>query len=125
VRRFGAVFVRLAYEKCGSCTLIATLCVTAALAQTAPSAKRPPDEGQTPSTSEALSRTHPSKLRPFLGAVRHQGNTYVLRAGDLQYKLDDSAQTRAYDGQNVKIMGTLDQQSNTVHIQTIESFPAK
>jgi hypothetical protein len=112
-------------KKCGSCTLIATLFVTAALAQTAPSAKRPPDEGQTPSTSEALSRTHPLKLRPFLGAVRYQGNTYVLRAGDLQYRLDDSAQTRAYDGQNVKIMGTLDQQSNTVHIQTIESFPAK
>jgi uncharacterized protein involved in copper resistance len=104
---------------------VASLTVAAAPTQTAPSAKRPPDEGESPNSSDALSRTRPSKLRPFLGAVRHQGNFYVLRAGDLEYKLDDSAQAKAYDGQNVKVIGTLDQQSNTLRIQTIESFPVK
>jgi hypothetical protein len=105
--------------------LIALFLLAAAYAQTAPGAKRTPDEGQSPNSSEPLPRTRPSKLRPFLGAVRHQGNSYMLRAGDLEYKLDDSVQARAYDGQNVKIIGTLDQQSNTLRIQTIESFPAK
>jgi len=60
-----------------------------------------------------------------LRAARHQGNIYILRAGDLEYKLDDSAQAGLYIGQNLKVIGPLDQQTNTVHIQTIDSFPAK
>jgi hypothetical protein len=63
--------------------------VAAAPAQIAPSAKRPPDEGQSSVTSEAVSRTRLSKFRPFLGAVRHQSN--ILKP-------------ESYDGQNVTVI---------------------
>lgn len=49
----------------------------------------------------------------------------MLRAAELEYKLDDPSQAKDYNGQNAKVSGTLDQQSNTLHIHTIESFPSK
>jgi Protein of unknown function (DUF5818) len=87
-----------------------------------PSAKRLPDEAQNPNRGESSS-TH-AKLRPFMGTVVRQGKDYMLRAGNLEYKLDDPVQARAYEGKNVKVTGSLDRQSNTIHIQAIDPSPA-
>ncbi len=69
-----------------------------------PSAKRPPDEGQ---------RT-----------VVHENGGYFLRAGDLKYKLDDQTEARRYEGRSVKVTGSLEKQSNTIHVQKIEASPS-
>ncbi len=65
------------------------------------------------------------KPRPFMGTVLRRNGIYVLRAGDLEYKLelDDPDKARRYLGQSVKILGTLDKQANTLHIKTIERSP--
>jgi Protein of unknown function (DUF5818) len=87
-----------------------------------PNAKRLPDDAQNPSRGEP-SPPH-AKLRPFMGTVVRQGKDYLLRAGNLEYKLDDPVQARAYEGKNVKVTGSLDRQSNTIHIQAIDRSPA-
>jgi hypothetical protein len=87
-----------------------------------PNAKRLPDEAPNPSRAESSS-TH-GKSRPFMGTVVRQGKDYMLRAGNLEYKLDDPVQARAYEGKNVKVTGSLDHQSNTIHIQAIDPSPA-
>jgi Protein of unknown function (DUF5818) len=86
-----------------------------------PNAKRLPDEAQNPSRGESPS-PH-TKLRPFMGTVVRQGKDYMLRAGNLEYKLDDPVQARAYEGKNVKVTGNLDRQTNTIHIQAINPSP--
>jgi hypothetical protein len=62
--------------------------------RTVPNAKRLPAE-QNPSKveSSSASATH-AKPRPFMGRVVHQGKNYLLRAIDLEYKLDDPVQAR-------------------------------
>lgn len=87
-----------------------------------PSAKQPPDESPTVVPSNGISGMNP-KARPFMGRVVHETAGYVLRAGDLEYKLDDQDRAREFRNKNVKVMGTLDKQTNTIRIGTIETSP--
>jgi hypothetical protein len=64
------------------------------------------------------------RLRPFLGTVVYRQNRYVLRSGDLEYKLDRQAEAKPYSGKNVKVTGSLDRKTNTIRVQKIESSPA-
>ena len=66
----------------------------------------------------------PRKSRPFMGTIIRQKDGYVLRAGDLEYRVDDQIQARRFAGKNVKIMGTFDKTNNTIHMQTIEPSPS-
>jgi hypothetical protein len=63
------------------------------------------------------------KARPFMGTVVRRQNNYFLRAGDLEYKLDDSSAAHKYEGHSVKVLGNLEKQSNTIHVETIEPSP--
>jgi len=58
-----------------------------------------------------------------MGTVLRRNGVYVLRAGDLEYKLDDPDKARRYLGKSVKILGTLDKPTNTIHMKTIEPSP--
>ena len=89
-----------------------------------PSAKRPPDEAQKPSEGESSAPTPSIKIRPFMGTVVHENGGYFLRAGDLEYKLDDQSAARRYEGRSVKVTGSLEKQSNTIHVQKIEASPS-
>jgi Protein of unknown function (DUF5818) len=89
-----------------------------------PSAKRPPDETQKPSQGESAVPASSGKIRPFMGTVVHKNGGYFLRAGDLEYKLDDQTQVRRYEGRSVKVTGSLEKQSNTIHVQKIEASPS-
>jgi Protein of unknown function (DUF5818) len=71
----------------------------------------------TPASSTTAAK---AKLRPFMGRVLHDNSGYVLKAGDLEYKLDDADAVRSYNGRNVKIMGSLDRPTNTIHVEKIE-----
>ena len=64
------------------------------------------------------------KPRPFMGTIVRQKDGYVLRAGDLEYRVDDQSKARRFAGRNVKIMGTFDKTNNTIHMQTIETSPS-
>lgn len=89
-----------------------------------PGAKRPPDEGQKPSEGESSAPASSGKIRPFMGTVVHENGGFFLRAGDLEYKLDDQTEARRYEGRSVKVTGSLEKQSNTIHVQKIEASPS-
>jgi hypothetical protein len=89
-----------------------------------PSAKRSPDEAQKPSEGESTEPASSGKIRPFMGTVVHEQSGYFLRAGDLEYKLDDQTEARRYEGRSVKVTGSLEKQSNTIHVRKIEASPS-
>jgi Protein of unknown function (DUF5818) len=104
---------------------------------TKPGEQQPdPPQAQTPSTQgqDTQSGTQPSNdstaastagaERTFMGTVLKTGDGFVLRAGDSRYKLDDQDRAKQFEGKDVKVMGKLDRQSNTIHVQSIETEPS-
>lgn len=59
----------------------------------------------------------------FEGQITQANGKYVLRdsAGKVSYLLDDQDKAKEYDGKSVKVTGTLDPTSNTIHIVEIEA----
>ena len=55
------------------------------------------------------------------GIIVRQGEKFVLKAGDnTTYQLDDQNKARQYQDKQVSVVGVLDADSNTLHIETIE-----
>lgn len=54
-----------------------------------------------------------------LGCVKG-GAKYVLYDGSKSYDLDDQTKPEAFAGQKVKVTGTLDTGTNTIHVQDIK-----
>lgn len=54
--------------------------------------------------------------------VRNMGGSFVLlHDKQVVYRLDDQARAEAFAGQKVRIQGNLEQESNTIHVSSIES----
>ena|SRR5437868_6514027 len=90
----------------------------------APAQTTPPTfpEGQTAkgsSKSSASTSSKAGKASVFRGTVVSQDGAFVLKSGDLVYRLDDQVQAKTYEGQKVRIDGSLDKQSNTIRMQNI------
>jgi hypothetical protein len=58
-----------------------------------------------------------------MGNIVQRKGDYVLRSGDKEYKLDDQRKAKQYVGKDVKILGTLDRQSNEIKVQSIDVSP--
>ena len=91
--------------------------------RTAP-APEPQPKTQVPGNPPDSSTTPDQHAQPaaqtFTGTVSKQGDTYVLSvAGSESYKLDDQDRAKQFDGQKVRVVGTLDQGSAVIHVQTI------
>lgn len=84
-----------------------------------PTAKQPPDEHQ-PNAAE----TSQDRDRTFMGTIILSQGSYLLRAGDKEYKLDDQSKAKQYAGTDVKVLGSLEKQNNLIHVQTIEIHPS-
>ncbi len=76
------------------------------------------------SRAEASAGSTKSKPRPFMGTVVRRSEGFVLRAGDLEYKLDNQSEAERYQGKSVKVMGNLDKRDNTIHVQSFEPSPS-
>jgi hypothetical protein len=57
----------------------------------------------------------------FTGTVVKAGGKYVLKTGDMNYRLDDQQKAKKFVGQQVKVSGTLDSNSSTIHVSDISS----
>ena len=79
----------------------------------------PPDQqpGQSPN-----SQTQPQASKQSItGIIVRQGQKYVLKAGDnTTYQLDDQDRASRYQDKEVRVVGKLDADSNTLHIESIE-----
>lgn len=78
----------------------------------------------------SLSRSHKEMLKSgdfgktpadcVWHCVKERGGKFVLQNGRKVYKLDDQNIDRELAAQKVRIIGTLDQQSDTIHVLKIE-----
>jgi Protein of unknown function (DUF5818) len=87
--------------------------------QTTPPTFPPGTAHQGPEDSKPP-KSKAGKERQFVGTVVKESAGYSLRVGELSYKLDDQERARSYEGRSVKVVGTLDKQTNTITIEKIE-----
>lgn len=82
-----------------------------------PAAQSQPSQSQ-PSMSQQSSQT----AQIFVGKIAKAKGDLVLKddAGT-SYKLDNSDQAKPFVGKNVKVTGTLDTSTNTIHVTNIEA----
>ena len=81
--------------------------------------------GQSPST-ESQPQERPQQAQTFSGKIMKSKGSGVLKddASNFAYKLDSEAQARRYLGMNVKVTGTLDPATNTIHVSNITTASA-
>lgn len=84
--------------------------------QTAP-AQQPNQTQPTQPTPDAQAQTQPSNGQVFAGTVTKAGEKYVLQMADgTAYDLDHQDLVKKYEGKQVRVKGTLDQDGKTIHI---------
>ncbi len=64
-----------------------------------------------------------NKAMTFVDRITQADRKYVLQntAGKTPYQLDDQEKAKQFDGQNVKVTGTLDTTTNTIHVVEIQA----
>jgi len=82
----------------------------------------PPGTARQPDSNDSRQSKAAGKTRSFTGTIVKESTGYSLRVGDLSYKLDDQTQAQTHEGQSVKVLGTLDKQTNTIQIKQIEQL---
>ena len=79
---------------------------------------------QTPNTTDPSSNAASASAdaRSFVGSIaKATDGKFVLHTSGADYQLDDQAQAKKFNGKDVKVTGQLDQSSNTIRVQSIES----
>jgi hypothetical protein len=73
-------------------------------------------------TSGSLQQNSPTESKTFSGTILKNGDTYVLSDAGTKtsYFLDDAQKASPYEGKKVKVTGTVDLSSNTIHVETIQ-----
>jgi uncharacterized protein YdeI (BOF family) len=67
-------------------------------------------------SSNSMQANQPSS---FSGTVVKAGGKYVLKTTDMSYQLDDQMKAKKYVGQQVKVSGSLDSNTSTIHVSDI------
>jgi hypothetical protein len=88
---------------------------------TQPSSAQPSDQqGTQPSSpSQDSSSSMSTQGTTFVGTVVKAGGKYVLKTSDMAYQLDDQTKAKQFVGQQVKVNGSLDSNTSTIHISDI------
>ncbi|HEX4485520.1 MAG TPA: DUF5818 domain-containing protein [Terriglobales bacterium] len=60
-------------------------------------------------------------VRMFAGSITHEKSGFVLKAGNASFKLDDQAKAKQFKGKTVQVTGTLNESTNTIHVEKIEA----
>ena len=62
-----------------------------------------------------------SSIQSITGTIVRDHDKYVLKAWDKKiYQVDDQDKAKKYEGKLVKIVGSVELSTNTIHIQSIE-----
>jgi len=66
-------------------------------------------------------QTQPTQTQSFTGKIVKDGGKYVLKvASNNTYQLDEQGGVKQYEGQEVRVIGNLDKDSNTIRVVKIE-----
>ena len=84
-----------------------------------PASQDPAAQSQ-PSMGQDSSQSQPTHI--FVGKIAKSKGDLVLKddAGTM-YKLDNTDQAKSFVGKNVKVTGTLDEATKTIHVTNIEA----
>jgi uncharacterized protein YdeI (BOF family) len=88
-----------------------------------PNAKQQPEVPSPHSGNSAATSSHSNEADIFSGTIVNRKDSYLLRSGDHEYKLDDQKESAKHKDQKVKITGSLDRKTNTIHVEKIEDSP--
>jgi hypothetical protein len=91
------------------------------------SKQMPPDTQQSPSTQSPSTDTAGSQasnsqnsMQTFQGTISQGQTGYVLKdSSGVSYQLDDQKKAKEFSGQSVKVSGTLDSSTSTIHVTSI------
>lgn len=61
------------------------------------------------------------EAKTFTGTIAQSDGKYVLQATNTTYQLDDQDKAKQFDGKKVKVTGSLDSATNTIHVSSIEA----
>jgi hypothetical protein len=87
-----------------------------------PTSAQPSQPGE-PTRSQGQSPGEQAQpaAQTFTGTISKEADSYVLKVSDTSsYKLDDQDQAKQYEGQRVRVIGSLDMGSNLIKVQRIE-----
>lgn len=71
--------------------------------------------------SQPSAENHAPAASTFTGIVSKEGNDFVLKVSETTtYKLDSRQQIEQYDGQRVRVTGTVESGVNLIHVDRIE-----
>jgi len=85
-----------------------------------PALARQQDQQQPGQGSSAQTQ---QQVQAFMGKMAKSKEGYVLKddVSNTTYKLDDEDQAKPYVGKSVKVTGTLDPSTSTIHVVSIET----
>jgi uncharacterized protein YdeI (BOF family) len=75
--------------------------------------------GQQPSSPSPDSSASMQPASSFTGTVVKASGKYVLKTTDANYQLDDQEKAKQFVGKQVKVSGSLDTNSSTIHVSDI------
>ena len=103
----------------GSAVLALGLAIPA-LAQTAQDPQQQPAPSTSSQTTADPSQSR-SQMQSFTGTVVKTSDGWMLQdeTGKTSYKLDNEKMAKKYEGKSVKVTGTLDSSTNTIHISDV------
>jgi len=80
-----------------------------------------PAVSQPSATAHAQATAQAPAAKEFTGMVVKSGDTFSLTddATKASYTLDDTQRAAQFEGKKVKVMGVLDAQTKTIHVQSI------
>jgi len=96
--------------------------------QPTPQPLPPPDKGIPQPDQQPQQPTNPQtqpsqqqSTQTFTGKIVKAGDKYVLKvSGNTTYQLDGQSGAKQYEDQDVRVIGTLDADSNTIRVVKIE-----
>jgi len=77
---------------------------------------RSQSQGQDPGAQQQPDQ----QAQTFTGKISKKADKYILRSSSMTYDLDDQEKARSFEGKDVKVTGTLDAQTNTIHVADIQ-----
>ncbi len=77
----------------------------------------PPEQSTPPATAGSQAPTAQS----FTGTISKESDSFVLKVSPTtSYKLDNQQEIQQYEGQRVRVTGTLESEINLIHVDKIE-----
>lgn len=102
----------------GLVTLLVSLAGISLYGQEQQPASQDPAAQSQPSMSQQSSQT----TQIFVGKIaKAKGNLVLKDDAGTSYKLDNTDQAKPFVGKSVKVTGTLDASTNTIHVTNIEA----